>query len=218
MLRVLFVGENWFGSCARACCYALRRLGCDVRDFDAQTFFPRLRMKSSRAALRLATPRLIREYNQQLLETAEQFRPDFLLAFKGTYITPLALQKLRRGGLALYNYYPDRMLLARGTPVKDAISEYDTVFDTKHYWDGDAAQRHIVRNRVFVAHGYDPDIHHPVKLDERDRQQFGCDVSLIATHVQLKEEVIEELMRLRPNLNLRIWGNQWSEYCHSGAD
>src|SRR5438477_3854900 len=115
MLRILFVGENWFGSCARACCYALRRLGCDVRDFDAHTFFPRLRMKSSRAVLRLVAPRLMREYNQELLEAAQHFQPDFLLAFKGTYITPLTLQKLRGRGIPLYNYYPDRMLLARGT-------------------------------------------------------------------------------------------------------
>jgi len=217
MLRVLFVGENWFGSCARACCYALRRLDCDVRDFDAQTFFPQLRMKSSRAALRLAAPRLITEYNQQPLEIAKHFQPDLLLAFKGTHVLPVTLKELRRRGLALYNYYPDRMFLARGTSVEQAISEYDCVFDTKRYWDGDAAQRYSVRNRVFVAHGYDPDIHHPVELEERDRQQYGCDVSLIATHVPLKEEVIAGVIRQRPNLDLRIWGNQWSEYCRSVA-
>ena len=213
MLRVFFVGENWFGSCARACCYALRRLGCDVRDFDVQTFFPQLRMKSSRAMLRLIAPRLIKEYNQQLVAAAELFQPDFLLAFKGTYVLPETLRELRRRGIALYNYYPDRMLLARGTPLEQAISEYDCVFDTKRYWDGNAAQKYRVRNRVVLAHGYDPEIHHPMELDERDRQQFACDVSLIATHMPVKEEVVHALVRLRPHLDLHIWGNQWDEYC-----
>jgi spore maturation protein CgeB len=215
MLRVLFVGENWFGSCARACCYALRRLDCNVLDLDAQTFFPRLGMKSSRAALRLAAPRLIKEYNQQLIEVAEHFQPDFLLAFKGTYVLAQTLRELRRRGIAIYNYYPDRMLLARGTPLEQAISEYDCVFDTKRYWDGDTAQRYRVRNRVFLAHGYDPEIHRPVELDERDRQQFACDVSLIATHMPVKQEVVSALARLRPHLDLHIWGNQWDEYCRS---
>jgi len=215
MVRVIFVGENWFGSCARACCYALRRLGCDVWDFDLQTFFPQLRMKSSRAGLRLIAPRLIKEYNQQLVATAEHFQPDVLLAFKGTYVLADTLRELRRRGIALYNYYPDRMLLARGTPLEQAISEYDCVFDTKRHWDGDAAQKYRVRNRVFLAHGYDPEIHRPVELDERDRQQFACDVSLIATHMPVKEEVVSALVRLRPHLDLHIWGNQWDEYCRS---
>ena len=45
MLRILFLGENWYGSCARACCYALRRLGCDVTDIDVQTFFLNCKIK-----------------------------------------------------------------------------------------------------------------------------------------------------------------------------
>ena len=217
MLRLLFLGENWFGSCARACSYALRRLGCDVKDFDAQTFFPQLRLKSSRALVRLAIPRLIKEYNQQLLEAAECFQPDFLLAFKGTYVLAETLRELRRLNIPLYNYYPDRILLARGTPIERAISEYDCVFDTKCYWDGDACQHYRVRKRVFLPHGYDPEVHRPCSLDKRDREQFACDVSLIASHMPIKEEIVASLIRLRPKLDLRIWGNQWREHCRSRA-
>src|SRR6185436_7432867 len=77
--RILFLGENWFGSCARACCHALRRLGCEVADFDAQTIFPQLRRRSLRAILRVAEPQLIREYNEQVRELAQRFEPDIFL-------------------------------------------------------------------------------------------------------------------------------------------
>lgn len=215
MVRVLFLGENWFGSCARACCFALRRLGCDVRDVDLQTIVPQLRMRSSRVFLRLVAPRLIREYNQAILEVARQFKPDFLLAFKGTYVQSETLRELRSLGAALYNYYPDRVLLARHTLLERTISEYDCFFDTKRYWDGNAAEYFHPRCCKFLPHGYDPEIHHPVELDDRDRRQFECDVSLIATHTSVKEAVPAELLRLRPNLDLKIWGNLWKENCRS---
>jgi len=214
-MRILFLGENWFGSCARACCFALRRLGCDVRDVDLQTIFPQLRMRSSRIVLRLAAPRLIREYNQGILEVAGQFRPDFLLAFKGSYVQLETLHALRSLGAALYNYYPDRVLLARRTLLERTISEYDCFFDTKQYWDGEAAEHFHPRCRKFLPHGYDSEIHHPVELEDRDRRQFECDVCLIATHTSVKEAVLEEQLRLRPKLDLKIWGNLWKENCRS---
>ena len=50
-----------------------------------------------------------------------------------------------------------------------------------------------------------------------DRRQFSADVVLIATHTSYKEEVMRDLIRLRPQLNLRIWGNLWRERCHSAS-
>src|ERR1700719_118387 len=90
--RVLFLGENLYGSCARAQCYAFLRLGCDVADIDEHRFVPSLSMKSSRALVRLAAPRLLREYNDAIVDTARQFRPDFLIASKGAYVQARTLQ------------------------------------------------------------------------------------------------------------------------------
>src|SRR5579862_4298778 len=86
--RILFLGENWYGSCARACCYALRRLGCDVLDIDVQTFVPQWRQRSNRGILRLLRRRIVHEYNQLILDTASRIRPDILIAFKGSFVQP----------------------------------------------------------------------------------------------------------------------------------
>lgn len=215
MPRVLFLGENWYGSCARACCYSLRRLGCDVRDIDIQTFMPQLRERSSRAGLRLLRRRLRREYNQAILRAAADFHPDILLAFKAPHVLAETLQALRRAGISLYNYFPDRMAMARNTLLEQSIPEYDCIFDTKIYWDGDTSKYIKARRLVFVPHGYDPEVHQVVDLDARDFQELECDVSLVATHLPMKEKLLEELLAMRPNLDLCIWGNQWDEYCSS---
>src|SRR5690242_8285450 len=113
-LRILFLGENWYGSCARACCYALRRLSHNVHDIDVQTFFPQLRRKGSRLILRALEPLLVREYNDCVLHWARHFSPDLLLAFKGSLVLPETLQALRKQGIKLYNYYPDTSAFAHG--------------------------------------------------------------------------------------------------------
>jgi len=215
MPRILFLGENWYGSSARACCYALRRLGCDVLDIDIQTFIPQLRRRSSRAALRLLKGRLVREYNQRILHAAADFRPDVLLAFKAPNVLPETLQALRSAGISLYNYFPDRMAMARNTLLEQSIPEYDCIFDTKTSWDGDTAEHIKTRCSVFVPHGYDPELHKPADLDTRDLQELACDVSVVATQLPMKEKLLEELLSLRPKLDLRIWGSQWDEYCRS---
>lgn len=214
-MRILFLGENWFGSCARACCYALRRMGFDVLDVDDQTIIPMLRELSSRAFLRLVMKRLIREYNEMVLDSAISFKPDMLLAFKGTYIQANTLRQLRKTGLALYNYFPDTSAFAHGRLIPESFPEYDCIFYTKRFFDRDVREKIKIRQSSFLPHGFDSEIHQPMQLEPIDIDQFGCDVSLIATYTSHKEEVLEQLVTRKSEIDLRIWGNQWIERCRS---
>jgi spore maturation protein CgeB len=214
-LRILFLGENWFGSCARACCHALRRLGCEVADFDAQTIFPQLRRRSLRAVLRVAERQLIREYNQQVLGLADTFKPDIVLAFKGAYVLPNTLLTIKQAGSVLYNYFPDTSAFAHGSLLPKTLPLYDCLFLTKRFLDRDLRAHIKLRESVFLPHGYDPELHQPWELDERDRTRYGHDVGVVATHTRAKEELLTELVTLRPDLDLRIWGNLWNENSRS---
>ncbi|MBI1748420.1 MAG: glycosyltransferase [Acidobacteria bacterium] len=214
-LKILFLGENWFGSCARACAYALRRLDCEVRDIDGQTFFPQVRRLGSRMALRLLERRLIREFNDIILDVASTFRPDLLLAFKGPQVEVGILQSLREQKIALYNYYPDTSAFAHGALLERSLPEYDCVFYTKRFWDRDVQSRIRLRASMFVPHGYDPEVHYSWPLSERDTRQYGHDVGVIGTHTPHKEDLLTELLTMMPNADLRIWGNLWAERCRS---
>lgn len=215
MLRILFIGENWYGSNARSCAEALRRLGCNVLDVDAQTFFPQPRLFTSRVAGRLARPRLVREFNDYILATAEQFKPDILLAFKGNFVRASTLRAIGAGGAALYNYYPDTSAFSYGKWIPQSLPEYDCVFYTKPFWYKDVSRQLRLKAAYFLPHGYDPELHKIVKLDPRDIQDFGCDVSFIATHSAYKEGMLKCLVQLRPNLDFSIWGNGWAQRCRA---
>lgn len=208
-IRVLYLGDNWYGSCARTPAYALRRLGCNVLDVDYQPFIPQVRSKFARGVRRVFRKSLMRTYNDEILRRAESFRPDILLAFKGQFVEAHTLRVLRESGVRCYNYYPDRVIFAKGMPEGECIPEYDCLFDTKRAWDGDANEWLKVRERHFVPHGYDPEIHRPVELDERDRRQYECDLSVIAGPSPRKYDLLKEVIRLRPSMKLKIWGDNW---------
>src|SRR5262249_49323169 len=154
------------------------------------TIFPRLRKKSSRAIIRLLLPRLIREFNDMILETALWFKPDFLLAFKGTYVQPRTLRLLREQGIRLYNYFPDPSPFIYHTISTESLSEYDCFFYTKINWQNERFLANF-RSSSFVAHGYDPDVHHPWCLECCEPQTFGHDVTVIATYSAHKEMVFD---------------------------
>ena len=214
-LRILFLGDNWHGSCARACCYALRRLGCDVTDIDLQTFIPQWRQRSNRAITRLLRPRIVREYNQLILDCASQIRPDILLAFKGSFVESRTLETLRQSQIALYNYYPDTSPSAHDRLLTESIRGYDCVFYTKKFWSLNMPEALAARPVAFLPHGYDPDVHQVLSLDHRDTADYGHNVTVIGSHTLYKERLLSDLVRRCPNLDLHIYGSRWVESLRS---
>ncbi len=217
MFRILCCIENWFGSNSRAASQALRRLGCDVLEIDQQNFFPRFSLFTSRAAARLFRPRLIREFNEHILSVATNFRPDFVLIFKGAFVTAATLRSLRGLGIPLYNFFPDTSAFTHGDLVLEGLPEYDCIFHTKFFWFADASKRLKLRAGCFLPHGYNPDVHRPLQLTGKDIEEFGCDVSFIAVHSEYKEKILDRLLALRPDVNLCLWGNGWTERNRSAS-
>lgn len=215
MYRVLSIGENWLGSNSRAAAQALRRLGCDVLEIDQRMYFPSVKLLTSRVVARLLRPLLIKELNNDILSLAENFQPDFLFAFKGMFVTADTLRSLRRRGISLYNFFPDTSAFTHGKMLIAALPEYDCIFHTKFFWFDDASKRLKLRAGHFLPHGYNPEVHRPIQLNARDMAEYGCDVSFIAVHSGYKEDILDRLLSLRPQLNLRIWGNGWTERCRS---
>jgi spore maturation protein CgeB len=215
MLRVLFNGENWYGSNARSCVDAFRDLGCVVHNIDEQTYIPQISMFTSRVVRRLLWFRLVNEFNSAILSAAENLHPDIFIAFKGNYIHASTLQLLRARGIRLYNYYPDTSAFSHGPWLEKSLAEYDCVFYTKPFWYADVTKRVKLRNAVFLPPGYCAKVDRPVVLDARDIADYSCDVALIANHYDYKERMLNDLISLRPDLNLRIWGLRWKSDCKS---
>lgn len=215
MVRILFLGENWYGSCARACCYALRRLGCNVLDLDVQTFFPPWRSLWMRGTRRLLAPHIAKEYNDSIRDCAKTFRPDILLVFKGPLVYPSTVRDIKALGIKTYNYYPDTSAFVHSKHIPGALREYDAVFGAHKHFVSHIKRALQLKTSLHLPHGYDPDIHRPYALDEKDLSDFTCDVVFVAFHTQYKEALIDQALALAPEMNMDIRGRGWQERCAS---
>ena len=207
-MNVLFLGENWFGSCARACCYALRRLGCTVLDIDQQPIFGRWQSRWLRAGRFLLLRTMVAEYNSTILKWARHWAPDLVIAFKGTHVLPTTVRHLREMRIPVYNYFPDVRVSGQ---MQSALREYSCVFDTKVNRRADDSSGW--RRRVLLEHGYDADIYNAVALNQAERESLGSDVSFIGTFDPRKGMLMSAIIREIPSVRLRIWGNGWRENC-----
>jgi spore maturation protein CgeB len=132
-----------------------------------------------------------------------------LLVFKGSFVQPRTLEILRRSDVALYNYYPDTSPTAHDRLLAESIRKYDCVFYTKKFWGLNLPEAVADRPTAFLPHGYDPDVHKPLPLDDQDMKDYGHDVTVVASHTPYKELLLSELLRQCPNLDLHIYGSRW---------
>lgn len=215
--RALVDCDQWLGSDGYGGMKALRRAGWNVLVTPEWEYVPvKWRGLPMRLVGRALRPWAAGEFNADLLRIAETFRPEFLLVFKGRFVWATTLRRLREMGVKSYCFYPDVSFRAHGRYIPKALPEYDWIFTTKTFGIDDMRSQLGVTRSSVLNFGYDPDLHRPISLSDQDIQRFGCEVSYIGTWSPKKERLLGELARRRPDLRLRVWGNQW-ERCRAPA-
>jgi spore maturation protein CgeB len=208
--RALAVCDFWLGGNGYAGMKALRREGWDVMVAPEWEFVPaKWRSFGMRALGRLVRPFAVREFNRELILQARRHRPEFLLVFKGSFVTADSLDRLRTMGVRTYCFYPDNSFRAHGPYIPSALPRYDWVFTAKSFGVEDMRAQLGVSNASVLLHGFDPDLHRPVPQTATDVATYGCDASFIGTWSPKKERLLAALRRSRPALRLRVWGEQW---------
>jgi spore maturation protein CgeB len=140
---------------------------------------------------------------------ARRLRPHLFFVFKGRYVAPEAVERVRELGATAVNFYPDVSFTAHGPYIPRALAKYDWVFTTKTFGVDDMARTLGVRNASFMPHGYDREVHRPIRLGAEDRAKYACDVSFVGTWSPKKQRFLERLADLLPDLRVRVWGSQW---------
>jgi len=208
--RAIVICDQWLGSDGYAGLNAVRRAGWDGHVIPEWEFGPvRWRSRSMKALGRVIRGVAERELRREIILQARRLTPEFLLVFKGRFITPGTIATLRGMGIRCYNFYPDVSFRAHGPHLPRTLTEYDWIFTTKSFGLADMRQQLGVTRASVLMFAFDPDLHHPMQLSERDKQTYSADVSYIGTWSPKKERLLAEVVRRRPTLRVRIWGEQW---------
>jgi spore maturation protein CgeB len=209
------VCDQWLGSNGFAGLKALRRAGWSAQVVPEWEYVPvKWTSLALRATARLLRGATVRQFNAALTTEVERSGAELLLVFKGTFVTGETIARIRAAGARAYCFYPDISTRTHGPYIPRALREYDWVFTTKRFGVSDMAEHLGVTRASVLAHAYDPDLHRPLELHERDRERYGCDVSFIGTWSPKKERILASLRERLPALNVRIWGSQWARARH----
>lgn len=211
-MRVFSVGPLWRGSNAGGLFRALSRAGCLIEIIDEFYYISlRSRSKTTKIAERLIRNYQETEFNDAIKSTIVTFKPDVLLVYKGAFVRAETLTYARSKGCKLVLFYPDVSMTTHGGNIPQCIPLYDLIFTTKTFGIKDMKDKYGTDNAVFIPHGYDPDIHRPLKIGDEERALFGCDASFIGTWSVKKEKWLAQLKEQIPQLDLKIWGDQWNK-------
>ena len=211
-MRILTIGPLWRGSNAGGLFRALSRQGCLIEVID-EFYFISLQTKNKLTKIleRTIRPRQTDEFNNAIKNKIDIFNPDVLFVYKGVFVQPETLVYAKNRGCKLALFYPDVSVTAHGANIPKSIPLYDLIFTTKTFGIRDMEEKYGVKNTQFIPHGFDPDIHRPLKLTNDVLPVFSCDVSFIGTWSPKKEKWLTYLTEHTPGIDLKIWGDQWGQ-------
>ena len=209
-MRILTIGPLWRGSNAGGLFRALSREGCLIEVVDEFYFISlQTKRKITKVLERIISPLQLDEFNAAIRKRITVFKPDILFVYKGAFVYPETLHFARQHNCKLALFYPDVSMTNHGVNIPKAIPLYDLIFTTKTFGITDMENKYGVKNAHFVPHGFDPEIHRKLAISNTDRKNFGCDVSFIGTWSPKKEAWLSILKERCPDIDLKIWGEQW---------
>jgi len=209
-MKLVTVGPLWRGSNAGGLFRAMSRKGCMIEIAD-EFYYISLSSKTkfTKVLERLIRPWQITEYNKAIIKKINTFNPDYLFVYKGTFVQPETLLYAKSKGAKLVMFFPDVSTKAHGGFLPKAIPHYELIFTTKTFGIKDMSELYGVKNSMFIPHGYDPEIHRPLPITDKELKDYGCDASFIGTWSPKKEQWLATIKEQIPELNLKIWGEQW---------
>lgn len=141
--------------------------------------------------------------NNRLLERVQRTKPDILFLSRGETITPETLWKIRKKTQTLIvNVFTDNPLY---------IGKFETIEPCHYFFVKDTYVRDTLRkaglnNVRYLPQCTNADVYRPYLLDEKEKELFGAEVSLVGSRYAYRRKMVKEL----EGYNLSLWGRGWS--------
>lgn len=209
-MRILYLGENWNGSSARAFRESLVKIhGIDLQDIPEDIYRPTYRSLFARISTRLLRPALRNEVQAEVLAQIGNYRPDVFIAYKGWSLAPRTLDAVRNQGIFSVNVFPDASPVVHGRCLAASVGLYDLVASTKPLHPEHWSPKFGYTNEcICIPHGFDPGLH--VRHTPPAHQPI--DVLLAATWRDEYEQFIRQTASLLidSGITITLVGRGWA--------
>lgn len=153
--------------------------------------------------------------NNSLLISVKEYKPDIVFVLMGDTISASILEKIKQEGTIIVNWFLDSV----AHPVrKSFVENVSRFYDYFFMIDSEEVLNYVkVSARVIkTMHiGCYPKVHKKISLSEKEKNEYGSDVSFVGTVKYKRAEVLGSLNEF----NLGVWGYwadrvSWLEKCY----
>lgn len=210
MNKILCVGPIWQGSNAGALFRGFQKLNHIVTIIDENYFISLNSLgRLGKLIAKISREHQISQFNDVIINKAKSFKPDLIIIYKGAFILPKTISKLKALHVPVVNFFPDVSFFVHGNLITKSLPLYDYIFTTKTFGINDLKQKFNLSNTGFIPHGFDEDLHYPHSYGKHDFTDFECEVSFIGDRDNKKENILSSVVEKFPTLRLNIWGLPW---------
>jgi spore maturation protein CgeB len=209
-VRVLFTGQYWPGANSMYIARAFEQCGVIIRWVNDTNLWPEWTSFAGRVARRLLIPLVEAEWNRQVLQAFDSFKPDLVYITNAHYCWPQTLETIRQHSVPIMCFYHDPPWKNRpGSRFDENITLFDLIATTRRWHEAEFKEAGAKAVAV-VRFGYDPLAHHPVIPDEKTLAYYGADVTFIGTNEPHRAAELAELVGHDFPYTFTLWGNYWN--------
>lgn len=203
---ILVATDQWFGSTGYAVVQGFGRLGWDVQIINPSNYFKRYDVTIKKLAGVCIRPISKLNYNKAVIKAVNIYKPKIFFTVKGIYLNTSVLEKIKRKGIKLINYYPDCHFSHKSFD-STTLPYYDAIFTTKSF-QVNYLQSILDENRVhYLPHGYSNDAHIPPKM--RIHENKLHELIYIGSFSMEKMYWLEKIRNNFPSIGLAVYGDNW---------
>ncbi|MEO1406161.1 MAG: glycosyltransferase, partial [Pseudomonadota bacterium] len=126
----------------------------------------------------------------------------------GPHVFPETVQAIRNGGAVAIQFYPDTGFKSHSRHLARAAVKYDWFFSTKpahtQYFKDEFAYSKV----SFLPHAFDPEVHRPTQLSDRDSEDYSCDIGFAGNPSAKKHKTVAAVVEALPDAKIKIWGGK----------
>jgi len=213
MTKILITGHNRYYTITASYIRAFQKLGCEVANFDDENIYFNNRISKNKYLHHLFWRVLALPLQKEFIKTVKNAKPDLVLVLKGWFFKPETLIKIKKENpqTKLFCFNGDNPFnFWHFSNSNDWIIKSIPIYDCYFIWGKfliEPLKKAGAKKVEYLPFAHDPELHYPVKVNEKEKKFYGSDVAFVGTWDEEREELLNNLL----DYNLKIWGNSWEK-------
>jgi spore maturation protein CgeB len=212
MKKILLVGEFSPGAAAWSYSNVFKELGHELEMFDVKTSMHDAFSGKIGYGARVAGDYFL---NQRLRRVVLRLRPDLVFLAKAENISHKTLRSIKQAcNPVLINFYPDNPFVFWNGNSSAHVLRSLPLYDYFLIWSKMLLDplKSAGAHALYFPFVYDEALFpEQVAITQEDKKRYTSDVCFVGTWDAEREHWLELLVKLKPDIDLALWGNDWNE-------